>query len=100
MPVFKRDQSVAKAIAREAVKFAGHMRRIPTDREAAPHPELKVVLAGFKKVNGYLSQRGAKQEVSFARKARVGREFQRIGAALRKRPARARSAGKRSARKR
>jgi hypothetical protein len=83
MPFFARDHATALAVAREAEKFARHMRTIPVDKDAQPHPEMKDLLNGFRRINTYLSQRNAKGEVTLARKMRVGREFQRIGAALR-----------------
>jgi hypothetical protein len=90
MPFFFRDAGHAKALAREAEKFARLIRTIPVSRDAPAHPEVKVALDGFKRINKHLATRNAKGEVTVARRFRIGREFQRMGSALRSRPARKR----------
>lgn len=89
MPLFRTaEKKTVSGIAREAEAFAKQIRTIPVSRDADRHPELRQVLASFKRINKYLSQRDAKGEVTLARRWRVGREFQRLGTALRARPAR------------
>lgn len=89
MPLFRvAEKKTVQGIAREAEAFAKRIRTIPVSRDADRHPELKQVLASFKRINAYLSQRSATGEVTLARRWRIGREFQRLGTALRARPAR------------
>lgn len=90
MPFIGRDARHAKGLAREAEKFAKLLRTIPVSKDAASHPEIKAALASFKRINKQLATRNAKGEVTVARRFRIGREFQRMGAALRSRPARKR----------
>ena len=100
MPFLLRDAGDAKKLAREAEKFAKLVRTIPKSKDAAPHPEIKATYTSFKRINKLLATRNAEGEVTVARRFRIGREFQRMGAALRARPARKPTARKRTARKR
>ena len=86
MPFFSKDAKEARGLAREAEKFARLLRTIPVSKTAPPHPEIKAAHASFKRINTHLATRNAKGEVTVGRKFRIGREFQRIGTALRKRP--------------
>jgi hypothetical protein len=94
MPIPGKDNTYAKAVAREAERFARHMRTIPVSADAPRHPEIREMLNGFKRINKQLAARGKGNIVPLSRKVRVGREFEKIGAALRKRRA-ARRPGKR-----
>ena len=87
MPFRWLDRKDASALAREAEKFARQIRSIPVAKDAPPHPEIRDVLEGFKRINAHLKARNAAGEVTMARKHRVGREFQKMGTALRKRRA-------------
>lgn len=87
MPFPSADRRVARALAKEAEAFARLLRKIPVDNDAPRHPEIKEVLDGFKRINRNLGARNKKGEVTLARKVRIGREFQQIGSALRKRRA-------------
>ena len=86
VPFLQKDRRTALSLAREVERFAGHVRTIPVDKNAAPHPEIQKLLSGFKRINAHMAARNAKGEVTVGRKMRVGREFERIGAALRERP--------------
>jgi len=87
----KLEHGHALKVAREAEKFARQIRTIPVSRGADPHPEVREVLTAFQRINKLMATRTDSGEITFARKARIGREFQRIGAALRRRPTRRRA---------
>ncbi len=87
MPFPSADRRVARALAKEAETFAQLLRKIPVDNDAPRHPEIQEALNGFKRINRNLAARNKKGEVTLARKVRIGREFQQIGSALRKRRA-------------
>jgi hypothetical protein len=100
MPFNFRDAREARGYAREAKRFATLLGTIPKAKDAPPHPEIRAAHASMKRINQLLAKRNAAGEVTIANRFRIGREFQRMGTALRKRPAGKRTARKRPARKR
>ena len=87
MPFFFRERKLKTDLAREAERFARLVRTIPVTRDAPSHPEVREMIASFKRINTHLAARNKEGEVTLAQKVRIGREFQRMGAALRKRRA-------------
>lgn len=76
-----------RSLAKEVQATAKLLRSIPVDDEAPPHPEIQVMLDGFRRINKNLSIRNKKGEISLSRQLRIGRELERMGAAVRRRRA-------------
>jgi len=82
VPFSRRDRQVAAGVSREAQKFARLFRRIPVADDAPDHPAVRPMLRSFRNINRAIATRDSKGWVSLAQQARIGREFQKIGAAL------------------
>ena len=85
MPFFLMERRLRTDLAKEAERFAKLVRTIPVTKDAPLHPEVREMVAIFKRINGHLAARNKMGEVTLSRKVRIGREFQLMGTALRKR---------------
>lgn len=73
-------------MSKEAEKFARLLRTVPVVKEWPNHPAVRPMLRSFRNVNKALATRDARGYVTAAQQARMGREFQKLGAALQSRP--------------
>ena len=85
MPVASFQMRTVRSLAKELQATAKLLRSIPVDDEAPAHPEIKAMLDGFRRINNHLSMRNKDGEVSLSRQIRIGRELERMGAAVRRR---------------
>ncbi len=83
MPFNVADRAINAELARELRELARLVRQISGDRNAPPHPEVKVLLEAFRRINRYLAAGKGPDVVTLRQKVRIGQELQKIGAALR-----------------
>jgi len=77
-----KDRAVARSVSREATKFARLLVKVPVVKGAPNHPAVRPMLRSFRNINRALASRDKRGWVSLAQQARMGKEFQNIGAAL------------------
>ena len=85
MPLASFQMRTVRSLAKELQATARLLRSIPVDEDAPRHPEIKVMLDGFRRINMNLATRNKDGEVTLARQLRIGRELERMGAAVRRR---------------
>lgn len=100
MPFSLADRPVARAVSKEAEKFARLLGTVPIVREWPDHPAVRPMLRSFRNINKALATRDARGYVTTAQQARMGREFQKLGAALQSRPQKRRAKNAKNAKKR
>ena len=90
VPLCRADARIAANVARAATEFGRLMRSIPVEEDAPVHSEVARMLRAFQALNRALAKRDARGYVTLASQARMGHEFQKLGAALLVAPTRAR----------
>jgi hypothetical protein len=82
VPLCQRDAETAEEIAEAARRFAEIMVRAPRDEKAPVHPELKVMLDAFKRINLVLTTANERGIIARAQMGSVAKQFSRIGDSL------------------
>lgn len=83
MPIDQLTTREVRALAKEARTFATLITKISKDKDAPPHPEIGAMVRSFQRINAYLSTGKGPAIVTLGNKARIGREFEKIGSSLR-----------------
>jgi hypothetical protein len=82
MPFSPADRPVARRVSTEAEKFAKLFRKVPVVKGWPDHKAVRPMFRAFRDLNKALATRDRRGYVSVAAQSRMGRAFQKIGAAM------------------